>query len=77
MYMHEHMCNTPTYVFMHTLQVGRDGRYSKPASEKLAYGTMVFVRSFLVRYGADSLSRACTIATRYSAVRRQSQIREE
>jgi acyl-CoA oxidase len=64
-------------MLMKFAQVGRDGRYSKPASEKLAYGTMVFVRSFLVRYGADSLSRACTIATRYSAVRRQSQIRED
>jgi acyl-CoA oxidase len=58
-------------------QVDRDGTYSKPPFAKIAYGTMVYVRSTMLSGLSDSLSRACTIATRYSAVRRQSQIRED
>ena len=57
-------------------QVKRDGTYVEPTTAKVSYGTMVLVRSGLVYYSSDMLSRACTIATRYSAVRRQSEIRE-
>ena len=57
-------------------QVKPDGTYIEPATAKVSYGTMVLVRSGLVYYSSDMLSRACTIATRYSAVRRQSEIRE-
>lgn len=64
--------DTSAYLFS---QVKPDGTYVKPLSNKLTYGTMVFVRSFLVGSAAQSLSKACTIAIRYSAVRRQSEIK--
>lgn len=62
-------------MLMKYAQVKPDGTYVKPLSNKLTYGTMVFVRSFLVGSAAQSLSKACTIAIRYSAVRRQSEIK--
>uniref|UniRef100_A0A3B4ADM2 Acyl-coenzyme A oxidase n=1 Tax=Periophthalmus magnuspinnatus TaxID=409849 RepID=A0A3B4ADM2_9GOBI len=54
-----------------------DGRYVKPASAKLTYGTMVFIRSLLVGLSALVMAKSCTIAIRYSAVRHQSEIRSE
>ncbi|XP_038598041.1 peroxisomal acyl-coenzyme A oxidase 1 isoform X1 [Tachyglossus aculeatus] len=62
-------------MLMKYAQVRPDGTYVKPLSNKLTYGTMVFVRSFLVGEAARALSKACTIAIRYSAVRHQSEIR--
>lgn len=62
-------------MLMKYAQVKPDGTYVKPVSNKLTYGTMVFVRSFLVGAAAQSLSKACTIAIRYSAVRHQSEIK--
>uniref|UniRef100_A0A8C5ZAG7 Acyl-coenzyme A oxidase n=1 Tax=Marmota marmota marmota TaxID=9994 RepID=A0A8C5ZAG7_MARMA len=62
-------------MLMKYAQVKPDGTYVKPLSDKLTYGTMVFVRSFLVGEAARSLSKACTIAIRYSAVRHQSEIK--
>lgn len=59
---------------MFFFQVKPDGTYVKPLSNKLTCGTMVFIRSFLVRESARCLSKACTIAIRYSAVRHQSEI---
>lgn len=56
-------------------QVEPDGTYVKPVSDKLTYGTMVFIRSLIVGDSARSLSRACTIAIRYSAVRHQSELK--
>ncbi|KAI9226582.1 MAG: acyl-CoA dehydrogenase/oxidase [Piptocephalis tieghemiana] len=47
------------------------GAYSKPPSSKLAYGTMVLIRANIVRSMGFYLARATTIATRYSAIRRQ------
>lgn len=48
----------------------------KPARHgKLTYQTMVFVRVNLVNEAAFNLSKAVTIAVRYSAVRRQSELR--
>ena len=56
-------------------QVQRDGTYMSKAKErKLTYGVMVYVRSFLVGGAARALAQACTIATRYSCVRRQSEL---
>lgn len=54
-----------------------DGTYVKAPSDKLTYGTMMFVRVVIVRDVAGYLSKAVTIATRYSAVRHQSQIKPE
>ncbi|KAM4692042.1 peroxisomal acyl-coenzyme A oxidase 1 isoform 1-T1 [Rhinophrynus dorsalis] len=62
-------------MLMKYAQVEPDGTYVKPLSDKLTYGTMVFIRSMIVGDSAQSLSRACTIAIRYSAVRHQSEIR--
>jgi len=38
---------------------------------QLAYGSMVLLRSHMVRGAASTLARAATIATRYTTVRRQ------
>ncbi|XP_058284753.1 peroxisomal acyl-coenzyme A oxidase 1 [Hylobates moloch] len=62
-------------MLMKYAQVKPDGTYVKPLSNKLTYGTMVFVRSFLVGEAARALSKACTIAIRYSSVRHQSEIK--
>ena len=56
----------------------QDGTYVKVARHgKLTYGTMVFVRVILVNEAAFNLAKACTIAVRYSAVRRQSKPKPE
>ncbi|XP_072737779.1 peroxisomal acyl-coenzyme A oxidase 1 isoform X3 [Ciconia boyciana] len=62
-------------MLMKYAQVEPDGTYVKPLSDKLTYGTMVFIRSLIVGDSARSLSRACTIAIRYSAVRHQSELK--
>ncbi|KAK7083992.1 Acyl-coenzyme A oxidase (Acyl-CoA oxidase) [Halocaridina rubra] len=55
-------------------QVLEDGTYVKPPNEKLAYGTMVFVRVAICFDAYRQLQRAVTIATRYAAVRHQSEL---
>ncbi|KAJ6660455.1 hypothetical protein lerEdw1_017879 [Lerista edwardsae] len=62
-------------MLMKYAQVEPDGTYVKPLSDKLTYGTMVFIRSLIVGDSARSLARACTIAIRYSAVRHQSELK--
>ncbi|KAF9578212.1 hypothetical protein BGW38_006109, partial [Lunasporangiospora selenospora] len=47
------------------------GEYIKPPNAKLSYGTMVLIRASLVGYARLGLARSATIATRYSAIRRQ------
>ncbi|KAG0035024.1 hypothetical protein BGZ81_001534 [Podila clonocystis] len=47
------------------------GEYVKPPNSKLSYGTMVLIRASLVGYARIGLAKAATIATRYSAIRRQ------
>ncbi|KAG7200556.1 hypothetical protein KM043_001117 [Ampulex compressa] len=64
-------------MLMKNSQVLEDGTYVKAPSDKLTYGTMMFVRVVLVRDIASYLSKAVTIAIRYSAVRRQSQIKAD
>ncbi|XP_078033194.1 acyl-coenzyme A oxidase 1 [Augochlora pura] len=64
-------------MLMKNSQVLEDGTYMKAVNDKLTYGTMMFVRVVLVHDIADYLSKAVTIATRYSAVRRQSQINSD
>lgn len=49
----------------------RDGTYVAAPHSKLSYGTMVYVRSYMISHAARDLGRAVTIATRYSAVRKQ------
>ncbi|XP_028674798.1 peroxisomal acyl-coenzyme A oxidase 1 isoform X2 [Erpetoichthys calabaricus] len=62
-------------MLMKYAKVEPDGRYIKPPSDKLTYGTMVFIRSMVVGESAKAISKACTIAIRYSTVRRQSELR--
>ncbi|XP_013401428.1 peroxisomal acyl-coenzyme A oxidase 1 isoform X1 [Lingula anatina] len=62
-------------MLMRYSEVTKDGRYIRKANEKLTYGTMVFVRSAIVSTAAKNLGEACTIAIRYSAVRRQSEMK--
>ncbi|XP_026731714.1 probable peroxisomal acyl-coenzyme A oxidase 1 [Trichoplusia ni] len=59
-------------MMMKNAQVLKDGTYVKVARHgKATYGTMVFVRVILVNEAAFNLAKACTIAVRYSAIRRQ------
>ncbi|KAL2087220.1 hypothetical protein ACEWY4_018279 [Coilia grayii] len=62
-------------MLMKYAKVEPDGTYHKPPSSKLTYGTMVFIRSMIVGESARALSKASTIAIRYSAVRHQSELR--
>ncbi|XP_067860478.1 peroxisomal acyl-coenzyme A oxidase 1 isoform X2 [Heptranchias perlo] len=62
-------------MLMRYAKVMPDGTYMKPPSDKLTYGTMVFVRSMIVGDSARALSQACTIVIRYSAVRHQSELK--
>ncbi|KAK3828855.1 MAG: palmitoyl-CoA oxidase [Benniella sp.] len=59
------------YMLMRFSKVSRDGVFTKPPHAKLSYGSMVLLRSVLVRQMGGFLSRATTIATRYLTVRRQ------
>ena len=58
-------------MLMKLAQVEPDGTYSRRLSSKLAYGSMVLVRTGLVRFSYANLAKGVTIAIRYSAVRRQ------
>ncbi|XP_053957915.1 probable peroxisomal acyl-coenzyme A oxidase 1 [Anastrepha ludens] len=63
-----------TQMLMKNAQVRANGRFVKGPDPLLTYGTMVFVRVMIVRDVSFGLLQAATIATRYSAVRRQSPI---
>ncbi|KAJ7388681.1 Acyl-coenzyme A oxidase (Acyl-CoA oxidase) [Desmophyllum pertusum] len=62
-------------MLMGLAKLSPDGIFTKPANPKLLYGTMSFVRAVIVRDSCWLLSRALTVAIRYSAVRRQSQLK--
>ncbi|XP_048268857.1 probable peroxisomal acyl-coenzyme A oxidase 1 isoform X2 [Bombus terrestris] len=64
-------------MLMKNSKVLEDGTYAKSANDKLTYGTMVFVRVMLLQDLLHYLSKAVTIAVRYSVVRRQGQINAE
>ncbi|KAJ2827582.1 hypothetical protein FBU31_003130, partial [Coemansia sp. 'formosensis'] len=55
------------------IMVSRDGTVSRPANvdPKVAYGTMVYVRTQIVRNMSQVLAKATTIAVRYTSLRRQ------
>ncbi|XP_013116939.2 probable peroxisomal acyl-coenzyme A oxidase 1 [Stomoxys calcitrans] len=63
-----------TNMLMRHSQVHRDGTFVQSPVSVLTYFTMVYIRCLIVRNVATQLSMAATIATRYSAVRRQSPI---
>ncbi|GAX26242.1 acyl-CoA oxidase [Fistulifera solaris] len=60
---------------MRFASVDENGHYTKKqvseATSKIAYITMMQVRAYIVNEAGKHLAQACTIATRYSAVRRQ------
>ncbi|VVC95917.1 unnamed protein product [Leptidea sinapis] len=64
-----------SHMLMKHAQVLEDGTYVKSKNSKLNYGAMMFVRTVIVRDTANFLSRAVTIAVRFSAVRRQCQLK--
>ncbi|XP_047520122.1 probable peroxisomal acyl-coenzyme A oxidase 1 [Pieris napi] len=64
------------HMLMKHAQVLEDGTYVKSKNSKLIYGAMVFVRVVIVFDMVNYLSKASTIAVRYSAVRRQCHMKE-
>uniref|UniRef100_A0A0K0EQU0 Acyl-coenzyme A oxidase n=1 Tax=Strongyloides stercoralis TaxID=6248 RepID=A0A0K0EQU0_STRER len=62
------------FMFMKYAKVEKGGKYCKPIHEKAAYGSMVFVRSVMILQQAQYLAMACTIAIRYSCIRRQGEL---
>ncbi|XP_067943579.1 peroxisomal acyl-coenzyme A oxidase 1-like [Watersipora subatra] len=58
-------------MLMRYSQVSSDGVFSSQSIPQIAYLTMMSVRTLIVFGAADDLAMAATIATRYSAVRRQ------
>ncbi|KAL8091253.1 peroxisomal acyl-coenzyme A oxidase 1 [Apium graveolens] len=59
-------------MLMRVLQVSKEGKCTySDVPRQLIYGTMVYVRQKIVKDASNALSRAVTIATRYSCVRRQ------
>jgi len=63
-----------TNMLMKYAKVERDGSFIQSPDYRLSYMTMVFVRCFIVSLVSNYLMESATIATRYSAVRRQSPI---
>ncbi|ELT92563.1 hypothetical protein CAPTEDRAFT_167362 [Capitella teleta] len=63
-------------LLMKNAVVEPDGTYVRIAkNEKAAYSTMIFVRAMIVlEVATRGLAQACTIAVRYSCVRRQSEL---
>ncbi|XP_078699304.1 peroxisomal acyl-coenzyme A oxidase 1-like [Branchiostoma floridae x Branchiostoma belcheri] len=62
-------------MLMKFARVEPDGTYVQPASSKLAYSNMVYLRGTFVMAAAQALASASTIAVRYSCVRRQSEMK--
>ncbi|KAI8037041.1 hypothetical protein M5D96_010357 [Drosophila gunungcola] len=60
--------------FLGLNQVERDGTFKASPASRLNYLTMVYTRCLIVNLNSTLLLEAATIATRYSAVRRQSPI---
>ncbi|KAI8438110.1 hypothetical protein MSG28_010742 [Choristoneura fumiferana] len=60
-------------MLMKNSQILKDGTFISSPNSKLTYGTMVYIRVSILGTMANTLGRAVTIATRYAAVRRQSQ----
>nr|XP_054748420.1 peroxisomal acyl-coenzyme A oxidase 1-like [Lytechinus pictus] len=63
----ENMC-------MRHSQVMPDGTYVPPPHKKVSYGSMLPIRSGIVGNTGWALAKGCIIATRYSVVRRQSEL---
>ncbi|KAL4713952.1 hypothetical protein ACJJTC_015606 [Scirpophaga incertulas] len=64
------------HMLMKHAQVLEDGTYIRGSNNKMMYAAMLFVRVLIVADMGNYLSKAVTIATRYSAVRRQTSVKE-
>ncbi|MCO5608791.1 hypothetical protein L7F22_063008 [Adiantum nelumboides] len=68
----ESVCIPRMNMLMRMSEVTKEGRYKKTAvPPQILYGAMVTAREIIISEAAINLSRAVTIAVRYSAVRRQ------
>ena len=67
----EHVRIPRANMMMRFATLDSSGHYAPAAHAKLSYGTMVFVRSWIVIEASRYLAKALTIAVRYSAVRLQ------
>jgi len=65
------------HMLMKHSKVEPDGTYRPPPVAKASYGTMVYVRSDIVMNAALYLKKGLTIAIRYNAVRRQSNVKPD
>ncbi|KAL5236415.1 hypothetical protein ACI65C_003825 [Semiaphis heraclei] len=64
------------HMLMKNSKVHKDGTYEKSTHEKLTYGTMILVRVLIVKSLVTSyVMKSITIAIRYSAIRRQSELK--
>ncbi|GFS19859.1 acyl-coenzyme A oxidase [Elysia marginata] len=61
-------------MLMRYSQVLEDGTFKHPKNDRLVYGSMTLIRTSIVGGCGRALAKAATIATRYSTVRRQSEI---
>ena len=60
------------YMLMRNAQVSPDGKFTRKSVNKLAhYQTMIFTRAAMSRNSGNALAKACTVAARWSAVRKQ------
>ncbi|XP_046544478.1 peroxisomal acyl-coenzyme A oxidase 1-like [Haliotis rubra] len=62
-------------MLMKNSQVSRDGRFSTSGSSKANYATMILVRVKILKWMKGILMKGVTTSLRYSAVRRQSQLK--
>lgn len=68
----DHVRIPRSHMMQRVLQVTREGKVKESdVPKQILYGTMVMVRQAIVQDASDALSRAVTIAVRYSAIRRQ------
>jgi acyl-CoA oxidase len=57
-------------MMMKYTKVDRNGDFSIEGDTRVLYSVMMNIRTQIIYVSADSLSKALTIATRYSAIRR-------
>lgn len=73
--MFDHVRIPLNQMLMGLAKLSPDGTFTRAAHSKLMYGTMSFVRAIIVLSSFWQLSKAVTIAIRYSAVRRQGHLK--
>merc|ERR1719450_112646 len=61
-------------MLMRFVTVDAEGNYKKVGDDKMLFGTMTYTRLKISSMSGFNLAKACTTATRYSAVRRQFQM---